>query len=54
MDARFAEPGGLAITTDTLYVADTNNHAVRALDRSTGAVRTVALRGLELPAVRGA
>ena len=30
--AQFDEPGGLSLAGRTLYVADTNNHAVRAID----------------------
>ena len=39
--ARFYEPGGLSICGSTIYVADTNNHAVRALDLETEMVRTL-------------
>lgn len=45
--ARFGEPSGLAAAGGRLYVADTNNHAVRVADLATGAVRTLALRGLD-------
>jgi len=46
-EARFWEPGGLAVTPDgaRAYVADTNNHALRMVDLTTGEVRTVELRG---------
>ena len=39
--ARFHEPGGLSIFGDSLYVADTNNHAVRVLDTASGTVSTL-------------
>lgn len=39
--ARFHEPGGLSATADALFVADTNNHAVRRVSLDTGAVQTV-------------
>ena len=39
--ARFHEPGGLSILGDRLYVADTNNHAVRVLDAASGMVATL-------------
>ncbi len=39
--ARFNEPRGLAVMDGKLYVADTNNHAVRVLDPSTGLVSTL-------------
>jgi thiol-disulfide isomerase/thioredoxin/DNA-binding beta-propeller fold protein YncE len=40
-DASFNEPGGIAIAGDTLYVADTNNHALRAIDMKAGKVSTL-------------
>lgn len=43
-DARFVEPSGLALDHDTLYVADSGNHAVRKLDLLLGSVTTVAGR----------
>jgi sugar lactone lactonase YvrE len=45
--AAFYEPGGLTIGENTLWIADTNNHAIRAADLTTGQVRTVAIEGLE-------
>lgn len=48
--AALAEPSGLSVADGTLYVADTNNHAVRTADLATGEVRTLELRGLEAPA----
>ena len=39
--ARFYEPGDLSILEDRIYVADTNNHAVRVLDVSSGTVSTL-------------
>jgi DNA-binding beta-propeller fold protein YncE len=41
--ARFSEPGGLAIARRQLFVADTNNHAVRVVDLADPAhpVRTL-------------
>ncbi len=50
-DARLAEPSGLSATTDTLYVADTNNHRIRTLDLATGELTTLALSNLELATV---
>ena len=47
-DARFADPQGLVVAGDTLFVADRANHAVRAIalaGPSSGAVRTVAGTG---------
>lgn len=44
-DASFSSPQGLAVSGDTLYVADTGNHAIRAIDLATGNVSTVAGTG---------
>ena len=38
--AQFDEPGGLSYAHGILYVADTNNHVVRAIDLETGYVDT--------------
>lgn len=43
--AAFHHPQGLALDGDTLYVADTENHAIRAIDLATGWTRTVAGTG---------
>lgn len=39
--ATFDHPQGLALSGDTLYVADTENHLIRAVDLQTWAVTTV-------------
>lgn len=56
-EASFSSPRGLAVTPDgaTLYVADTGNHAIRAVDLASGSVTTVAGTGAlgPLPAVEG-
>lgn len=44
---RFYEPGGLAISARTLFVADTNNHVVRTVDLETGDTSTLVLHGIE-------
>lgn len=41
--ARFYEPGGLSVAGGRLYIADTNNHAVRVADLATLEVSTLAL-----------
>lgn len=46
-DAAFYEPGGLSGARRRLYVADTNNHAIRLVDTETGDVGTLALRDPE-------
>ena len=48
--AQFFEPGGLSIAAGTLYVADTNNHAIRTIDLETLQVSTLELQGLTAPA----
>ncbi len=47
----FYEPGGLSIAHGKLYVADTNNHAVRVVDLKTGMAATLKLTGLRPPAM---
>src|SRR6185312_16894309 len=42
----FYEPGGLTLANDKLYVADTNNHAIRVVDLKTKQVSTLRLNGL--------
>ena len=44
-EAQFHDPHGLALWDKTLYVADTENHVVRAINLTDGAVRTVAGTG---------
>jgi sugar lactone lactonase YvrE len=43
--AAFNNPRGMAFLNNSLYVADTDNHAIRAIDLDTGQVRTVAGTG---------
>ena len=45
----FYEPGGLAIAHDKLYVADTNNHAIRVVDLKTKETKTLQMKGLQPP-----
>ena len=54
IEARFRDPQGLELSPDgtTLWVADTRNHAVRAIDLETGETATIAgtgRRAYELP-----
>ncbi len=44
--ARFSEPCGLSIANGKMYIADTNNHAIRVADMDAGEVATVELTGL--------
>lgn len=43
--ASFQQPQGMAIDGHTLYVADTENHAIRGVDLDTGRVSTLAGTG---------
>ena len=45
----FYEPGGLAVANDKLYVADTNNHAIRVVDLKTKQTKTLPIKGLQPP-----
>jgi thiol-disulfide isomerase/thioredoxin len=46
----FYEPGGLSIAAGKLYVADTNNQAIRVVDLNTNQVATLKIEGLTPPA----
>jgi DNA-binding beta-propeller fold protein YncE len=43
---RFNEPGGLALVGGKLFVADTNNHAIRAVDLASKKITTLTIRGI--------
>ena len=45
----FYEPGGLSIANETLYIADTNNHAVRTVDLKSKKTSTLNIRDLQPP-----
>jgi hypothetical protein len=47
--ATFDEPGGLFVSGKTLYIADTNNHAIRVYNFDTKQVRTLVISGLTPP-----
>ena len=44
--AQFSEPSGISFANGKMYIADTNNHAIRAADISTGVVLTLGIIGL--------
>jgi DNA-binding beta-propeller fold protein YncE len=50
----FYEPGGISPARGKLYVADTNNHAVRVVDLATKQTKTLVLSGLKPPDVNDA
>ena len=45
-EATFYEPGGVSVAEGKLFIADTNNHAIRVADLESGEVRTLEVRGL--------
>ncbi len=50
-DPLFNEPGGLSYADGKLYVADTNNHAIRVIDLASGVTSTVVFPNAEVLAV---
>jgi len=46
----FYEPGGISAANGKLYVADTNNHAIRVIDLKTKETSTLRINGLMPPA----
>ncbi|MBW4644010.1 MAG: redoxin domain-containing protein [Goleter apudmare HA4340-LM2] len=49
--SKFFEPSGLSVLDSNLYVADTNNHAIRQVDLNTFEVTTLKFAGLCAPDV---
>jgi hypothetical protein len=47
LEAEFNEPAGLAVAGKRIYVADTNNHAIRLVDLDAKEVSTLEITGLE-------
>ena len=45
-EATFHEPSGVSVAAGRVFVADTNNHAIRVADLETGAVSTLELNGV--------
>lgn len=52
-EARFNQPEGVAISGETLYVADTENHRIRAVDLKSQQVRTIAGTGSQTHQMAG-
>jgi len=48
--AQFDEPGGLSTANGKLYVADTNNQAIRVIDPTAGTVTTLNLSEVDMAA----
>lgn len=49
ISSSFYEPGGLSVANDKLYIADTNNHAIRVVDLKTKATSTLLIKDLQPP-----
>ncbi len=45
----FYEPGGLSVAKGKLFIADTNNHAIRVVDLKTKQAATLKINGLQPP-----
>ncbi|NIN48700.1 MAG: hypothetical protein GTN62_01095, partial [Gemmatimonadales bacterium] len=43
----FYEPGGIDAADGKLYIADTNNHAIRVVDLTSNETSTLVLKGIE-------
>ena len=48
--ASFDEPGGISTAGDKLYIADTNNNAIRVIDLASRNVMTLQLSNLAVAA----
>jgi hypothetical protein len=48
-NSRFSEPSGLSLIDSYLYIADTNNHAIRRVELDTLSVTTLHFPGLCAP-----
>jgi len=48
-NATFYEPAGISVADGKLFVADTNNHAIRVVDLKTKIVSTLKIEGLTTP-----
>jgi DNA-binding beta-propeller fold protein YncE len=46
-EARFSHPQGLSVAGDVLYIADTENHAIRSVDLASRMVTTIAGTGAQ-------
>lgn len=46
LEAQFSEPSGISFANGKMFIADTNNHAIRVADIETGEVSTLEINGL--------
>ncbi len=51
-NATFYEPGGMSVADGKLYIADTNNHAIRVVDLKSKETSTLKIEGLRSPIER--
>ncbi len=49
IQSQFDEPAGISYAAGKLYIADTNNHAIRTLDLKSNEVATITFAGLAAP-----
>ena len=47
LNATFDEPGGVSIAGNRLFIADTNNHAIRVADLKSRTVKTLVIKDME-------
>ena len=45
LQAQFNHPQGITVSGEMVYIADTNNHAVRGLDLNSGTIQTLVIKG---------
>lgn len=50
--ATFDEPAGISVAAGKLYIADTNNHAIRTIDLKSNRVATLEISGLAPPTIK--
>ena len=46
-ETEFREPGGISVVAGHIYVADTNNHAIRVAALGTLEISTLEIKGLK-------
>ena len=46
LESQFSEPSGISFANGKMYIADTNNHAIRVADIDSGEVSTLEIPGL--------
>jgi hypothetical protein len=46
LESQFSEPSGISFANGKMYIADTNNHAIRVADIESGEVSTLEINGI--------